>query len=1140
MSDLPSSPFKGLAAFGDSAVDALLFFGRGREREAIVANLRASRLTVLYGPSGVGKSSLLRAGVAQHLRALGDGVVIVHDAWAEDPVSGVIAAAHEADPELGPTAGLVDTVAAAAQRNGGAYLLLDQFEEYFLYHGSDGALAEALPELLRRPGLRVNVLIALRDDALAELDAFTDSIPEVFANLLRLDRLDRRSARSAVVGPLERYSELAGVEYRVEPALVDELLDEVAVGRVDLGGGTGAPDSSEHVEAPLLQLVLERLWSEEASAGSRELRLETFRRLGGAEPIVRDHVHGTLEGLPAEEQDAVARIVRQLVTPSGAKTAHTAADLSDYAAVAGTQLQSLLELLVRERIVRAVEGSAGGPARYEIFHDVLAEPLLAWRAGYALELERDAARRQRRRLLSLVGAALVALAVVGAIAVFAITQRSAARAQARQAHAHELAAQALAGINSNPALSLSRAVRAAEISPEAQTESVLRSTLLAMREQHVVRVGGNVVAASFAPSGGRLLVASSDGAAGIYDESGVRLVALPRQHALTRAAWSADGRLFATGDAGGTVTVWRASDGRRILRVETPAPIVTLAFTGKALLIGSGGHLRILSDARGPIRNIRIDGAVVAAALSPDGRLLAVAAKRGGRITARILDAHSGRLKERLAERAIGSMGFSADGRLLVTGSADKTARLWNASTGRQLHVLRQRGHVLAEHFSPNGRLLVTASSDGTAAVWAVGTGERILLLTGATGIAEDASFSPDGKEIVVAFGDRLARIYNSEDGRLLAPLAGHGDAVTSVAYDPSGRTIVTASADGTARLWSANAGDELLAIDHRRESVQALFAGERVLSGAGQELRVLSPGGKVLARVPTAAPITAVAASGTSYALADSAGNLERATIPAPAQTTGGLGVTALAYAADGTLVTGSRDGTIRIWGPRDPLPRVVHAPGAIVAISAVDTRFVTRTADGSVRIYGVGGELQHTLGVRVQEATLAPNGSVVATTNAREADLWDAATGKLVHRLVGHRSRVADAEFSPDGRLLVTASDDHDARTWDVATGRLLHVLRGHFFPVRSASFSPDGRWVVTASQFTAGLWDAATGQLVLYLQGNTRPLTGALFSPTGDWILTGSEDGTARIVQCDICRNLAGLEQLAHRRLRSIGTR
>jgi WD40 repeat protein len=145
--------------------------------------------------------------------------------------------------------------------------------------------------------------------------------------------------------------------------------------------------------------------------------------------------------------------------------------------------------------------------------------------------------------------------------------------------------------------------------------------------------------------------------------------------------------------------------------------------------------------------------------------------------------------------------------------------------------------------------------------------------------------------------------------------------------------------------------------------------------------------------------------------------------------------------------------------------------------------------------------------------------------------------ATGKLLHRLPGHRSLVTDVEFSPDSRLLVTASDDHDARTWDVASGHLLHVLRGHFFAVRTASFSPTGRWIVTSSQFTGGLWDAVTGRLVLYLQGHTRPLTGAAFSPDGNWILTGSEDGTARIVRCEICRNLPGLEQVARQRLRNV---
>ena len=222
----------------------------------------------------------------------------------------------------------------------------------------------------------------------------------------------------------------------------------------------------------------------------------------------------------------------------------------------------------RERIVRVVEGSAGRPARYEIFHDVLAEPLLAWRAGYELERERVASRRQRRRLRSLVAAAFVALVIVGAVAVFALVQRGAARAQARRAHARELSAQALAGISSNPAASLARALQAAELAPGTEAENVLRSTVLAMREERVLRVGGSVVNASFQPTGKRLLVAGSNGVLGIYDETGRRVAKLPRQHALRVPPGARTDGLFATGDAGGTVTVWRASDGHELRQVE--------------------------------------------------------------------------------------------------------------------------------------------------------------------------------------------------------------------------------------------------------------------------------------------------------------------------------------------------------------------------------------------------------------------------------------------------------------------------------------------------------------------------------------------------------------------------------------------
>jgi len=176
----PPSPYKGLAPFDDSELDALLFFGREREIEVIVANLMASRLTVLYGPSGVGKTSLLQAGVAHRLRREQHAIVVVFSAWTGDAVANLLDAVEAA---VGDDAGalrrgapLADVLAAWTRRlDAELYLVLDQFEEYFLYHENErgpGTLAEELPEALRRAGLRVNFLIGIREDSLASLDAF--------------------------------------------------------------------------------------------------------------------------------------------------------------------------------------------------------------------------------------------------------------------------------------------------------------------------------------------------------------------------------------------------------------------------------------------------------------------------------------------------------------------------------------------------------------------------------------------------------------------------------------------------------------------------------------------------------------------------------------------------------------------------------------------------------------------------------------------------------------------------------------------------------------------------------------------------------------------------------------------------------
>ncbi len=263
----PGSPYKGLAAFGDSALDAMLFFGRERERDLVIANMTASRLTLLYGPTGVGKSSLLNAGVVRTLRDDPETRrVSLVNSWVDDRTDELRAA-------------------VADSADGYSYVILDQFEEFFLYHEVAGPFGTELASLLGDRGLRVNVLLSLREDTLAVLDAFKGRIANLYGNSLRLDHLDRESGRAAVLGPLVAFEQVTGEHVEAEPELVEAVLDEVATGRLELVDGArslgedGMRDA--HIEAPFLQLVLERLWDAEREAGSDTLRLETLAALGG-------------------------------------------------------------------------------------------------------------------------------------------------------------------------------------------------------------------------------------------------------------------------------------------------------------------------------------------------------------------------------------------------------------------------------------------------------------------------------------------------------------------------------------------------------------------------------------------------------------------------------------------------------------------------------------------------------------------------------------------------------------------------------------------------------------------------------------------------------------------------------------------
>jgi hypothetical protein len=287
---LPACPYRGLMPYTED--DAEFFFGRDRDMRLIIDNLKAYRVTVLYGDSGVGKSSVLRAGVLQRMNAAEEesletfdereSVVVYCNNWRDDPLAALADRVRDefstAFPnEKFPTTDWLDAAALGEICESlptDVYLVLDQFDEYFLYHAddlSDGDFPAVLAGLITSC-VRVNILIAIREDALARLDRFKGKLPRLFDNMLRLDHLDHESARQAVVEPLRRYNGLVSSADRmeIESKLVDQVLEQVRAGRVRVGPASDEEMVNEElagdqlrIEAPFLQLVMTRIWAAE-------------------------------------------------------------------------------------------------------------------------------------------------------------------------------------------------------------------------------------------------------------------------------------------------------------------------------------------------------------------------------------------------------------------------------------------------------------------------------------------------------------------------------------------------------------------------------------------------------------------------------------------------------------------------------------------------------------------------------------------------------------------------------------------------------------------------------------------------------------------------------------------------------------
>ena len=1099
-------PFKGLAPF--EAGDAEFFFGRERLVDELVARLADAPLLAVVGPSGSGKSSLLRAGL---LAALGREGLLLRPSERR---ASELGAALEGVP---PGERLV--------------LAIDQFEELFAASVAEAerrSFVDALAEAAWDPERRALILIALRADFFGRLAPYVELADLVGPNHVLLGPMSAGELRRAIEGPAER----TGLE--VEPALVDALVDDVA-------GEAGG--------LPLLSTALLDLWREH---DGRSLTLAAYERTGGVRAAVGRHAEAAFQSLGADEQKVARRILLRLVDGGdGEALTRRRATRDELDADDDERVARVLAALVDRRLLvadggtvelvheallerwprlvdwleddaqarrlhghliqAASEWDAGGRDPSELYRGARLAATLEWLdsggndAGLNrleqkfLEESSTAFARANRRLRTLLALAvllLVAALVAGAVALAA---RGSARRQATAAIAQRLGAQALIDPSLDQSLLLAR--EGINVDDSAATRSNLLAALLRSPAAIGVAHEGSdrLLDEALSPDGRTLAVRGDDGSIAFFDAQTLRRVgkALPGSDQL--------------GLMGATV-----------------GPLHALAFSpdGRTLAIGSTTGYQATLD----LVDTRTRGTRYAAtdpylhtadvAFSPDGRAVASGEPVTGMVSPPdevivLRDARTGRKRASSGPIAAGRLaGYTSDGRFLLVTKGDAASLLLDASTLRPVTTIRLGG---AAALSPTEDEVAFGHPDGSVTLLNPSTGRKRMLSGQASGSIEVARFSPDGTTLAAAADDGTVAVWDIRTGALRETLEGHSAAVRALVFSPDGRTLYTAGNDGSVIVWDLDGA--------RRLGQPFQYTSQ---PGDVSTWSDVSPDGSLFALSP-----------GPNRVTLWRSGTLSRLAVPLR----GPVGdVSGLAFSREGNLVAavGSRNAVL--WNVRTKkIVRIVSVGGhgaagvafspdghtlAIGRADGIDALYDLRTGRETARLSGAGS---------TTDVDFSPDGKLLASASLTgTATLWNVARRSRVADLPGAVAAFA-VRFSPNGKLVAVGDSSGAVVLWDVSSGRRVgEPLVGHGGGVSSVDFDPHGRLVTSSDDGKLRLWDVATRKLIGAPLPGSNTGGSVNFFPDGRHVLGVFRSGSGVVWNVDPAAWKTQACRVAHRNL------
>ncbi|HEX6131314.1 MAG TPA: AAA family ATPase, partial [Actinomycetota bacterium] len=1149
------NPYKGLRPFTE--IDAEDFFGRRGLVGRLVALLNddgpGSRFLAVVGPSGSGKSSVVRAGLVPAILAGAVGVLDrcviatmhpgVHP--IEELESALLAVASQRPPNLlhqlesGPR-GLLDVAAAVAPPDAEILLVVDQFEEAFTLTRREEErelFLEALRVAAADPSSRLRVVVTLRADHFDRPLAHPRFAELLGARHVTVPPLTADEMEQAIRLPAE------GVGARPDPGLVAAIVSDVA---------------NQPGALPLVQHALTEIFQRRVDG---RLTLEAYAEIGGVGGALSATADRLVDDIAPGRRELVRQIFLRLVTlgegrpDTRRRVARSELTMLD---ADPEPIEAILDAFGRHRLLTFDREPATREPTVEIAHEAL---LTGWaRLRGWIDAAREDLRRERR-----LARAAAEWHAAGRDPSFLM---SGARLEQLEAwastttvalglHEREYLAASTQLRERREAEDRARAERERGI--ERRSQRRLRGLVAVLAVGALVASGLTVVATREREEAsrqsrlatGRELAASSVANLEVDPERSILLAleairttraadgtVLPEAEEALHRAMTASRVVLSVPDIGGAVD-WNPDGSTFVTEGPDESGIVDVrdAVTGASVLAFPGHDLDV---------NMAV--------FAPDGATLATTGDDGD---VRVWDAGTG-------DEVWGFDGptgvvrvpsFSPDGSLLAAPFADEgVVRVWNIETRELVQELRGLGPEESTAFSADGRRLAVTSWTGAVVVVDVTSGDRVVELDAGNDVL-DVDWSPDGRWI--ATGDRggIVRIWDARSFEGRRRLFGHTDEVTTVDWSPDSSRIVTGGADGFAKVWRI-----------RDDATEELFS---FSTGGGGIYATFSPDGRSVLTGEQSIGRATIWDVGIR-------GDAELANVPVP-----GLfgGVT---FMADGAGVAASNgDGSVTIWDPatgdgiatlgrRDPsfgplhggrASCVIHtlepspdgdllagaglctpvfdvatgetvydhvapvgfttdvawAPGGDLLAIAEGDRDVTIVDRTGERV----GEVSEEPDFFIEPAAFSADGELLATGRLRETRpdpdatrvaVWDWRRGELVTSIPAWPMSLA---FAPTGDRIAIASLFSVAEIWDARTGAKLATLSGHRGVVNDVAFGPDGSTVATAgSDGTVRIWDAATGALRLTLRGHHGAVTDVAFSPDGTMLVSSGRDGVGRI--------------------------